>query len=53
MHGQGSQFSCTIHREIPIPIVKHQINPYNLAVRQFWVNRAIPRKFLSALFDAG
>jgi hypothetical protein len=30
MHGQGSQFSCTIHREIPIPIVKHQINPYNL-----------------------
>jgi hypothetical protein len=53
MHGQGSQFSCTIHREIPIPIVKHQINPYNLAVRQFWVNRAIPRKFLFALFDAG
>ncbi len=30
MHGQGSQFSRTIHRDIPISIVKHQINPYNL-----------------------
>ena len=53
MHGQGSQFSWTIHRGIPISIVSTQINPYVLPVRQFWVSRTIPWKFFSALFDAG
>jgi hypothetical protein len=53
MHGQGSQISRTIQREIPISIVSRQINPYIPPVRQLWVSRPIPWRFFSALFDAG